>query len=253
MGQRDYRVGRIKVSREIEERIFSLMLQEKDTDKKKKQKAQWYRAEVATRLGLKENQNPSLRSYEDTIRDIRERLRVKDPLDSPWSIGASATYNIPAAVIPQLIEQKRITKTIITIRDALWQTRLYPLLNQVAKANYPKKHISELGVIFMVSQQYAWIERAAYILRPKDSEGDLLVDTTVLDNAYRDCFLDPKKNPIDVNKGFILLQNAGLPGFIPENQKDMAQKETKESLAARGLETYNLPSGKIGIRNKEDE
>ena len=106
-----YRANRIPVKDNIRNTVFNLITEENDIENKKRHPAKWYRAETATRLKLDENGNPSLRSYEDLVNEIRKYLRVRNPLDDPWSFGSLINYPIPQ---DKIIEVWRLCNNLRT-------------------------------------------------------------------------------------------------------------------------------------------
>jgi hypothetical protein len=107
----EYRVNRIPVTRIIQNKVFELITAENDTGSKKKHPAKWYRAETANKLELKEEENPSLRSYEDLVTEIRSYLKKQNPLDEPWSFGSLINYPLPP---DKIIEVWRLCENLRT-------------------------------------------------------------------------------------------------------------------------------------------
>ena len=81
--KRDYRADRANVTHEIEACLYNLIVVEADTFKKKKHTAGWYRLRVAEELNLPESKNPSLRTYQNKVQEIRNKLQSKSPEDEP--------------------------------------------------------------------------------------------------------------------------------------------------------------------------
>jgi hypothetical protein len=148
MNERDYRVVRVKVSDKVRDTIANLIARENDIEKKKKYSAKWYRDEVAKQLKLKDKDNPSLRSYEVLIQGIRKSTLIDNPLDKPWSVGACQKFNIPAGMIPTLIEiqqfikTKRLIMAPVTIRQAKWFSSLYSIVLKLIKKHYSEATIA---------------------------------------------------------------------------------------------------------------
>lgn len=173
-----YKTDRNKVTNDIEDVLYQLINQELDYFDKKKHAAKWYRDETAELLKIPESKNPSLRSYQDRIDLYRRSLKNKTPLDFPWTIGACVKYNIPAEFIPELLEIKSVPKTTLTIREALWFVKLYPVLMPVIEKLFPKLDKGAiLGRANIVTDQYA---RAAQIAEALDKP----INTEVFDNIY---------------------------------------------------------------------
>jgi hypothetical protein len=60
-----------------------------------------------------------------------------NPLDRPWTIGLSMKYNIPAEIVPMLLDIKESEKQyyILTIRKARWIAYLYPSVEKLLTSN----------------------------------------------------------------------------------------------------------------------
>ena len=124
-----YREGRTKVSEEIKRTASRLVDQEKDWENKKKHPSRWYRSETARILGLDENDNPSLRSYEELVREIRNNARVQNPVDKSWNTALLNSEMLDPDLIPWIINvQYHLKKYLakpLTIREVKWFTRLF--------------------------------------------------------------------------------------------------------------------------------
>ena len=124
-----YREGRTKVSEEIKRTASRLVDQEKDWENKKKHPSRWYRSETARILGLDENDNPSLRSYEELVREIRNNARVQNPVDKPWNTALLNSEMLDPDLIPWVINVqyhlKKFLAKPLTIREVKWFTRLF--------------------------------------------------------------------------------------------------------------------------------
>ena len=159
------KINRAKVTEDIKRQIVELITEQKDTTKKKKQKARWYREQVGSKLALNEKDNPSIRSYEETLRELRGRLKNPNPLDSHWTIGSCDKNKIPDNAISVLVEYNQLVKEDnkkylklikknntflvepitsyllqdnLTIREAKWMARLISLVEPIANKYYPK-------------------------------------------------------------------------------------------------------------------
>ena len=120
-----YRINRIPVTDNIRNTMFDLITKENDIETKKKHPAKWYRNETASRLKLDENGNPSLRSYEDLVNEIRNYLKKRNPLDEPWSYGSLIDYPIPLDLIVEIWricdkKNKLGSGERLTIREVRW-------------------------------------------------------------------------------------------------------------------------------------
>jgi len=124
-----YREGRTKVTEEIKRTASRLVDQEKDWENKKKHPSRWYRSETARILGLDENDNPSLRSYEELVREIRNNARVQNPVDKSWNTALLNSEMLDPDLIPWIINvqyhlKKYLAKSL-TIREVKWFIRLF--------------------------------------------------------------------------------------------------------------------------------
>lgn len=229
MNERNYREGRVKVSKEIRSAIVELVIAEKDFEKKKKHSAIWYQAEVAKKLKLTDKNNPSLRSYESILQPIRKALQVDNPLDTPWSIGASIKYGIPADIIPTLIEDTKLPRLndrqILTIRQACWIGKLSPIVIPLAKEEYPDNPKKQLGCLIVKAKQYAHREQIAEII------GKEYPDTSDLDANIGD-LSDTALGEAIMNYTF---------------SEDMKKKHAKEAAEEQGYtrEQFKKVLGKI--------
>jgi len=86
---------RVPVTQAIKDAVFDLIAEEDDVETKKKHATKWYRDQVADRLELSKETNPSLRSYENLTKAARNYLKLPNPLDLPWSLGSLINYPIP--------------------------------------------------------------------------------------------------------------------------------------------------------------
>ena len=129
MPQLSYREGRVKVTEEVKRTISRLVDQENDWDTKKKHPSRWYRTETAIILGLDEESNPSLRSYEELVRDVRENARVQNPIDKPWNSAFLNKEPLDVELVPWIIAAqyhlKKYLSKPLTIREVKWFARLF--------------------------------------------------------------------------------------------------------------------------------
>ncbi|MFC2060129.1 hypothetical protein ACFLTZ_03420 [Chloroflexota bacterium] len=139
-------------------------------------------------------------SEETLIKMISDaRSNKTGPIDSPWTIGCCIKYDIPTEFIPILLdEQKRILASrndvilpedkeslrneimgglVLTIRQARWFVKLYPVVYELAKKQHPDNPRLQQGAVTVFAKQYAHRERVAEILG-KDNP-----DTSDIDNV----------------------------------------------------------------------
>ena len=188
-----YREKRAKVTQLIIDTLTALVDEEKDFTKPKKHPAAWYRENVAKLLKLNEASNPSLRSYEEALKPIRKAYEVKNILDTPWSIGTSIAYGIPADIIPLLIEYRRdissikdikgkkrdLSTTRLTIRKARWMARLYPVAKSLLEDEYPDSLIKQRILLSSLADEYCRRERLAEIAGKNKPPDTHFLDTLV--------------------------------------------------------------------------
>jgi hypothetical protein len=113
--------------------------------------------------------------------------RNKQPseLDQPWSIGANAQYNIPPDINPVLIRIQRFRTTTqrksgleeLTIREARWFARLYPVAERVVN----NALIDDYGRFWLLS-----LIVSCYVQRERVSEqmNEQYPDTSDLDRLF---------------------------------------------------------------------
>ncbi|MFH0768301.1 MAG: hypothetical protein V1932_01880, partial [Chloroflexota bacterium] len=107
---------------------------------------------------------------EDTLVKMISEARNKQPseLDQPWSIGACDEYNIPPDIIPILISlqklkdkdqgESRLWK--MTIREARWVARLYPVAEPVIDRLF-KNEEGSLWWLSLIVNGYVQRERVS--------------------------------------------------------------------------------------------
>jgi len=129
MPRLSYREGRAKVTEEIKRTVSRLIDQENDWEKKKRHPSRWYRSETARILGLDENSNPSLRSYEELVRDVRNNARVQNSVDKPWNTASLGNEPIDTEIIPWIVgaqfNRRQFLSKPLTRREVKWFTRLF--------------------------------------------------------------------------------------------------------------------------------
>jgi hypothetical protein len=136
-----------------------------------------------------------------SVQKILTRLKSFE-LDRPWSIGACKKWNLPDNVIPALIIQQRhlynmaensvnileslpdwekktptekakLKKQVhdsftLSIRQALWFARLYPVVSMLAKERYPDDTnkqelvLSELSELYSLTDQFSELRGSEY-------------------------------------------------------------------------------------------
>jgi len=129
MSKRIYRKGRSRVTEDIRREVSRLLDQEKDWESKKRHPSRWYRSEAADVLKLEDQDNPSLRSYEELIREIRKNLREVNPFDRPWNTASLNDEPINTEIIPWIVSvqfnRRQFLSKPLTIREVKWFTRFF--------------------------------------------------------------------------------------------------------------------------------
>ena len=72
---------------------------------------------------------------EDTLVKMISEARNQElgALDRPWSIGASREYGIQAEAISTLLQLQQLISRTLTIREAQWASRLFPVADRILK------------------------------------------------------------------------------------------------------------------------
>jgi hypothetical protein len=125
---------------------------------------------------------------EDTLARMISDARNQQPseLDQPWNIGACDQFNIPADIIPILIKIQKLkaanneekdTLGKITIREALWVARLFPVAEPL------------IARLFVGDEDNLWwltLIVSSYVHREQISEqmNEQYPDTSDLDGLY---------------------------------------------------------------------
>ena len=184
MARGEYRKDRVSMTIDISKEISRLLEKNKDYQKKKKQKAEWYRDKVALNLKLAESQNPSIRTYEGEIRELKNIHKKPRPLDAPWSFATLTLFPIPQNKLPFVLtaaalydETIREHPTIghrLTIRQALWISRLAAVPLATALDNNEKAEDYYLRLI-TTSAFYSVYEMSSELV------GIVPADTGILD------------------------------------------------------------------------
>jgi len=178
MRTQDYRENRVRVTEQIKDTLIKLVEQEKDFEKKKKNPAKWYREEVARVLKLTENNNPSLRSYEEILKFIRKKFQEKNPLDNPWSLGDCLKYDILVDVVIPIQQQLLPYGRFLTIRRARWYSKLHAVLSPLLEKAYPQQPSQNQLRLYQIASYYTRMEQIAEI------SGKAYLDTRALDNTF---------------------------------------------------------------------
>jgi len=98
----------------------------------------WIRSEAKAQL-------PGTSSVQKFIAEHKSDKPL--PQDFPWTIGACDKFDIPADAIPLLIKIQQATIKQLTIRQARWFSRLYPIVKNLVKNEFRDLRIGLLGFI----------------------------------------------------------------------------------------------------------
>ena len=186
MLQHVYKEGRAKVTEEIKRTVSRLVDQEKDWENKKKHPSRWYRTETSRILGLDENNNPSLRSYEELVREIRNNARVQNPVDKPWNTSLLEKEMLSPELVPWIINvQYRLKKYLskpLTIREVKWFSRLFGFRTYF-KPLPEMENDADLRSLFISSVLATWAQIYAEREKVDDIAGIQEPDYSDLDTA----------------------------------------------------------------------
>lgn len=174
---RDYRQGRIPVSETIQREVIRLIVREKDTEKKKRHPTKWYRAEVAKEYKLKEEDNPSLRSYEELVKKYKKRLRETSPMDKQWSLGnymrlelekdfkLTPEDNLEILKVRNMQLKRANSISInLSVRQALWIARLSAIIKHIPMPqNEEYKGKDKAYLLWESSFMYAVCEKVCIV------------------------------------------------------------------------------------------
>ena len=238
MSRLSYREGRTKVTEEIKRTVSRLVDQEKDWENKKKHPSRWYRSETARILGLDENDNPSLRSYEELVREIRNNARVQNPVDKSWNTALLNSEMLDPDLIPWIINvQYHLKKYLakpLTIREVKWFTRLFGFRTYF-KPLPEIENNPDLRSLFISNVLATWAQIYAEREKVDDIAGIQEPDYSDLDIAIVDNDFSAIREYSDEK---LSDQIHGLRGN---------QRELTESQWARIQEGWTLPSVKHNI------
>jgi hypothetical protein len=134
---------------------------------------------------------------ETLIRMISEaRNQQQSELDQPWSIGACGSYNIPPDIIPVLIRLQKLKASgdkecllgEITIREAQWVTRLYPVAEPLINKAFGERE-GRLRLLSLIVSCYVQRERVSKQMNeqyPNTSELDRIyfANEDILNNTF---------------------------------------------------------------------
>ena len=99
------------------------------------------------------------------------RNQERNPLDNGWSIGSTIKYYFPPDIIQIIIEIQKLqmrsdfeaAKERITIRQAQWIARLYPLITSIYKRRHPTGAV-HLWMVYIISNLYTQMEMTHEVL-----------------------------------------------------------------------------------------
>lgn len=124
---------------------------------------------------------------EDTLSRMISAARNQQPsdLDQPWNIGACKQYHIPSDIIPVLIKLQKLRAPSdeagmlgqITIREAQWVARLYPVAMPVIKKVFGDED-ENLWWLLLIASGYVQRERVS------EQMNERYPNTSDLDRLY---------------------------------------------------------------------
>ncbi len=191
-----------RITKVIRDKIASLYLEDRSSPAK----------EIVEKLRqLYGDKAPGLSAVQKELTRIRRNPNVSSELDKPWVLGAIGKYDIPAEIVPTIIELLRsrnnkgeiVGRSFLTIRQALWVTRLSPLMDTIGEdilALYTSSHeVNKPQLLqYMLVQMaaaYARCEQIAELNNEVSPGKKVLFDTSDLDNIffiYKSFWHDPK-------------------------------------------------------------
>jgi hypothetical protein len=242
MPQLSYREGRVKVTEEVKRTVSRLVDQEKDWENKKKHPSRWYRSEAARILGLDEESNPSLRSYEELVRDVRENARVQNPVDRFWNTALLSKEPLDPELIPWVINVqyhlKKYLSNPLTIREVKWFARLFGFRTRIKTLSEMEDNPG-LRLLFTSSVLATWAQIYAEREKVDDIAGIQGPDYSDIDIAIVDNDFSAIREYSDKN---LSDQVHGLMG---------KQKKLTEGEWLKIQERWTLPSLKYNILTLE--
>ena len=144
-------------------------------------------------------QAPGLSAVQKELTRIRRNPNVASELDKPWELGALSKYDIPAEIVPTIIELLRsrnnkggiVGRSFLTIRQALWVGRLAPLMDSIKEdvLAYPLSHeVSKPQLLqcmlLQMAAAYARCEQIAELNSEVSPGEKVLFDTKELDDMF---------------------------------------------------------------------
>ena len=138
-------------------------------------------------------QAPRLSAVQKELTKIRRNPNVSSELDRPWALGALVKYEIPAEIVPTIIDLLRIRnssgiisgRSFLTIRQVLWVARLSPLINSIkedVRVLFPEANMQ--GLLIEMAAVYARCEQIAELSNEISIGEKVLFDTSDLDNIF---------------------------------------------------------------------
>jgi len=141
---------------------------------------------------MDEESNPSLRSYEELVRDVRENARVQNPVDKPWNTALLSKESLDPELISWVINVqyhlKKYLSKPLTIREVKWFARLYGFRTRI-KPPPELENNPDLRLLFISSVLTTWaqiyaerekVDGIAGIQEPDFSD----MDIAIVDNDF---------------------------------------------------------------------
>jgi len=147
---------------------------------------------------------PGLSAVQKELTKIRRNPNVASELDKPWVLGAIGKYDIPAEIVPTIIELLRtrnnkggiVGRSFFTIRQVFWVARLSPLMNSITedvRTLFPEANMQ--GLLVEMAAVYARCEQIAELSNEVSIGEKVFFDTSDLDNIFfihKSFWHDPK-------------------------------------------------------------
>jgi len=132
---------------------------------------------------LGNEKTPGISSVQKEWARLRFEYEKHKHLDIPWHLGLMTTNNIPSEALPYIFMVQNHADTHskpFTLRQAIWVSRLYGIINVKSKKDFKKLIKSIAYYLYEWSNAYATRERVCEL-----SPNSNIVDTSHLDKMLR--------------------------------------------------------------------
>lgn len=123
---------------------------------------------------------PKERAITSILKKNQDKI-TPSPQDQPWSIGICIKNDIPSSTIPLLIKIQAVhgdRKDLLTIRQALWIAKLYPVLRPLLEKEYSEDSKAQISNLLSIVNAYSIREEIAEIHEQQSP------DTSDLDEIF---------------------------------------------------------------------